>query len=182
MASWDWVTNGSCDVLLLNSTWPLSEPVLTKKNKLKCKDLFRQILFEKKLPSKEMPFKCQQNVGYFVQASLYKSAAFGSHDFHCAGFKQYIFHQCVFQVRHLISNDFQCWRSVIEPEIYLRWFGPVHCGARGDTQWGPELWNGHIYVNHHDQKYLFIYFIFLLFELLLFVCCVMSCHVGNKIS
>ena len=114
-----------------------------------------------------MSAKCR----VFVQASMYQSPAF---DLHCAGFKQYIFHQCVFRVRHLITNDFQCWISVIEPEIYLRWFGPVHCGARGDTQCGPELWNRHIYVNHHDQKYLFIFFFYYLNS-----CCsfVVWCHV-----
>ena len=57
--------------------------------------------------------------------------AFGSHDPRRAGFEQSLFQQCVFRVRHLISNDLRCLRSVVESEMYLGCLGPVSCGARG---------------------------------------------------
>ena len=43
----------------------------------------------------------------------------------------------------------------------------------------PELWNLHMYVNSHDQN-IFFYYLFCS-ESLLFACCIMSCHVGNKL-
>ena len=42
----------------------------------------------------------------------------------------------------------------------------------------PELWNLHMYVNSHDQN---IFLFLLCSESLLFACCIMSCHVGNKL-
>ena len=43
----------------------------------------------------------------------------------------------------------------------------------------PELWNLHMYVNSHDLI-IFLFFCFCS-ESLLFACCIMSCHVGNKL-
>ena len=52
----------------------------------------------------------------------------------CAGFEQFISYPCVFRVRYLISTDLQCWRLVVEPEMYLlALFVPM----AGDTQCWP---------------------------------------------
>ena len=159
MASWDWVNNGSCDVLLLNSTWPLSGPCCWQRNKLSVRTYFDRFCSKKNRHQR----KCHLNVSKIsgICSGLNVSVP-------CL-WSPLCWVQAICISSMCISGatfDYQ-WPPVLDIGHWtwnlLALIRPVHCGARGDTQCGPELWNRHIYVNHHDQKYLFI-FIFLLFE------------------
>ena len=75
-------------------------------------------------------------------------------DLRCAGFEWFIFQPCVFRIGQwppMLGIGRWTWNIFGQ-------LGPVHRGfVPGGTQCWPELWNKHIYVNPHDQKYLFIF-------------------------
>ena len=102
----------------LNQCW--------QRHKLTCKDSLEQILFEK-INNKGDAFKMSS---ILFRPQCFSPLPLAAMSLLCGVWAIYIL-TCVFRVRYLSSTDLQCWRSAVEPELYLDCLGPMHCGAHG---------------------------------------------------